>query len=207
MHLKEPDVPVVVSCQSLVETVNLINPIKKLHNMQVAVWGPVGWKFLHSVAHGFPEHPSKFDTENGLAIGTTANNYLQFFVLVGRVLPCRYCKDSYLEYLSEQPPATASKSTLTRWLWDIHNKVNQKLGVTYDGAGYDNVYHEYESFRAKCVDPASRGCTIPDAKHSRKKAVIVVQDVGTSRNTRTALLLVTVVLLILVFYLRSHGKA
>ena len=172
--------------------------------MQVAVWGPVGWKFLHSVAHGFPENPSKFDTENSLPLGTTANSYLQFFVLVGRVLPCRYCRDSYLEYLSEEPPATTSKSTLTKWLWNMHNKVNHKLGATYHGAGYDDVYNEYESFKAECQDPASRGCTIPDAKHTRKRAVINIQDVGTSTNTRTALL-ATVVLLILVFFSRFYG--
>ena len=174
--------------------------------MQVAVWGPVGWKFLHSVAHGFPDNPSKFDADNGLSIGTTANNYLQFFRLVGRVLPCRYCRDSYLEYLDEDPPATASKSTLTKWLWEIHNKVNQKLGVTYDGAGYDSVYHQYESFRAKCVDPASRGCTIPHAKRSRKRAVIVIQDVGTFINTRTALLLATAVLLTVALALISVSR-
>ena len=140
--------------------------------MQATVWGPVGWKFLHSVAHGFPENPAEFDAENGLPLGTTANNYKQFFVLVGHVLPCRYCRDSYHEYVRFEPPVTASRATLTRWLWDIHNKVNHKLGVVYDGTGYDKVYREYESYRAKCVDPSSLGCTIPEAKHSKKKFYI-----------------------------------
>lgn len=167
--------------------------------MQAAVWGPVGWKFLHSVAHGFPENPAEFDAENGLPLGTTANNYKQFFVLVGHVLPCRYCRDSYHEYLRFEPPVTASRATLTRWLWGIHNKVNHKLGVVYDGTGYDKVYHEYESFRAKCVEPSSLGCTIPEAKHSKKRAVVLIQDIGTVGSTvsKTKLLLATTVLLLL----------
>ncbi|CAM9702540.1 unnamed protein product [Ectocarpus sp. 6 AP-2014] len=146
--------------------------------MQAAVWGPVGWKFLHCVAHGFPEDPVAFDATNGKQTGTTAANYTRFFALVGHVLPCRYCRDSYQAYIAETPPATSSRATLTKWLWDIHNKVNTKLDVKYSGAGYDSIYNTYDSYRAKCVDPSSRGCTTPEGHHTRKRATVVVRDVG-----------------------------
>lgn len=153
-------------CQSLTDCVlylKLIGADSKQHGMQAAVWGPVGWKFLHSVAHGFPVDPIAVDVENGKQVGTTANNYKRFFTLVGHVLPCRYCRDSYQTYVAEAPPMTSSRSNLTRWLWDTHNKVNEKLGVSYSGAEYDSVYNTYETYRAKCTGAAGLGCTTPES--------------------------------------------
>lgn len=164
--------------------------------MQTAVWGPPGWLFLHCVAHGFPESPTEFDTENDLPIGTTAARYKQFFSLVGSILPCKYCRDSYNSYVSESPPRVDSRSTLSRWLWEVHNKVNEKLGAKYKGAGYEEVCARYESFRAKCSDSVALGCTTPDLNNTKKRARVVVERVSPADNTKSIVLSTVVVALV-----------
>lgn len=149
--------------------------------MQVAVWGPVGWEFLHTVAHGYPEIPEAFDRENGFPIGTTATNYGKFYVLLGSVLPCKYCRNSYLQYIAESLANTESRSTLTKWLWEIHYKVNGKLGANYDDADFNTVCATYESFRAKCSG-SSLGCTVPDKNKTKKRARVIIEDVNAGKT-------------------------
>lgn len=165
--------------------------------MQTAVWGPPGWSFLHSVAHGFPESPAEFDAENDLPIGTTAARHEQFFLLVGSILPCKYCRDSYMRYVAESPPRVDSRLTLTRWLWEVHNKVNEKLGATYKSASYKDVFAKYESFRAKCSDSAGLGCTTPDLHHTKKRARVVVERVSCTDRTTSVVFSTLVVALAL----------
>lgn len=151
--------------------------------MQAAVWGPVGWKFLHTLAHGYPEVPLDFDRENGLPAGTTAASYERFFVSLGSVLPCKYCRDSYLAYISASPPRTECRSSLTKWLWEIHNRVNCKLDATYSGADFKTVSATYESFRAKCGGPAL-GCTMPEANNTKKRARVTIEEVRTTERCK-----------------------
>ena len=130
--------------------------------MLVSEWGPPGWKFLHSVAHGYPESPSEFDTKNGSPPGTTESSYKSFFNLIGRTLPCGLCRESYVEFVSVNPVRATSREDLTKWLWEIHNKVNDKLNRTYKNSDFKSVTKTYESFRAKCSkDLRSKGCTEP----------------------------------------------
>ena len=72
--------------------------------MQTRVWGPAGWLFLHSIAQNYPWKPTKEQQDS----------YLSFFKLVGNVLPCRYCRESYQKYITGidnwKPSATESKN-------------------------------------------------------------------------------------------------
>lgn len=164
--------------------------------MQTAVWGPPGWSFLHSVAHGFPDSPSDFDTENDLPIGTTAGKYKNFFLLVGSILPCKYCRDSYIRYVADSPPRVLSRATLTRWLWEVHNKVNEKLCVKYKSAGYEQVRAKYESYRANCSDSVALGCTTPAGNNTKKRARVVVDRVPPLDSTKRIVLLTVAVALV-----------
>ena len=144
--------------------------------MQVAVWGPVGWKFLHSVAHGYPEIPEEFDEEHNLPKGTTAANYTSFFNSLGNVLPCKYCRDSYMKFIKESPIRTESRYSITKWLWEIHNKVNNKLGA--NSSDFNSVCAEYESYRASCSKKSAMGCTVPYMNNTKKKSVVTVYEVN-----------------------------
>lgn len=142
------------------------------NGMLVSMWGPPGWRYLHSVAHGYPESPADYDSLHENPVGSTESNYKMFFSMVGKTLPCRLCRDSYIQFVSENPVRAGSRQELTRWLWEIHNKVNEKLGRTYEFADFDSTTKYYEGFRAKCT-PNSKGCT--EALHPiRNRCFIII---------------------------------
>lgn len=81
--------------------------------MDTRFWGPSGWKLLHTITFSY-DHSLK-------------KSYEDFFETIAYILPCKFCRKSYSEYITEIPVDASSKETITRWLWKIHNKVNEKL--------------------------------------------------------------------------------
>jgi len=128
------------------------------------IWGGAGWIFGHSVTFGYPLQPSP----------EQKSSYKNFFTLFGDVLPCRYCRESYIRFISEgdtmlTDDVMESRQTLTLWFYNIHEAVNRKLGVDY-GVTYEDLVNKYESFRAKCTPTpvaadkgkiAPQGCVAP----------------------------------------------
>jgi hypothetical protein len=152
------------------------------NGMQTKVWGPTGWVFLHSIAQNYPEEPTN----------EQKMYYKNFFRLIGNVLPCRYCRESYQQFIEE--PGTKlndavmkNRKTFTRWLYDIHNKVNKKLGINYC-VSFEQVTKKYESFRSKCTksEPVTKpikGCTNASSEDSlRKKCEIIFFDIDEHGN-------------------------
>jgi len=86
--------------------------------MDPRIWGPGAWLFLHSISLNYPHDPTERDKED----------ITNFFTLVGRLLPCFYCRDNYARHIKEFPIQTGSKKDLVYWLIDIHNDVNKELG-------------------------------------------------------------------------------
>lgn len=124
------------------------------NGMITKIWGPSLWISLHTITFGYPIKPTLHHKET----------YKIFFILIGDILPCKYCRESYKEFISSghtkiSDETFANRNNLTRWLYDIHNKVNAKLSVNYFTT-YDDLVLKYESYRAKCV-PKSNGCVIP----------------------------------------------
>lgn len=127
------------------------------------IWGPHMWVSLHSICAGYPINPTDRDKQN----------YKMFFEQMGNVLPCKYCRDSYLKFIMEEPTilndvSLKDRQSIMKWGYDIHNKVNNKLGVTYN-VSFDDVVKKYETYRAKCTSTVS-GCIMP--LHSKKKCYI-----------------------------------
>jgi hypothetical protein len=81
--------------------------------MDTRYWGPSGWKLLHSITFNYSKEKKEF--------------YKEFFYNIAFVLPCKFCRKSYSEYITELPVDLSSKENFTKWLWKIHNKVNDKL--------------------------------------------------------------------------------
>ena len=67
-------------------------------------WGPSGWQLFHLIAFRSP-HPKKVLSE------------------LNKILPCRFCRESSTEFMKELP----LKGDVGKWLYDLHNKVNNKL--------------------------------------------------------------------------------
>ena len=81
-------------------------------------WGRPAWKFIHLVAYFYPNNPS-IDEKN---------DYLNFFRLIGKVLPCHICRDNFNKHLIKYPlndAVLSSKDTILKWTIDIHNEVNR----------------------------------------------------------------------------------
>ena len=90
--------------------------------MKPEVWGPGAWLFLHSITLEYPHDPTEQDKRW----------IKQFFESVGYVLPCEKCKINFQQHLMRYPlteNVLTSKSNLVRWLINIHNSVNQTIGV------------------------------------------------------------------------------
>jgi hypothetical protein len=158
---------------------NNIDP--NIHNgMMTKVWGPAGWLFLHCITFGYPyelDMNKKEDLDKAI-------KYKNFFKLIGEVLPCRYCRESYLDFINEHPidPNLVSREKLTKWFYDIHNKVNHKLGVpNCEIPSFQEVKDQYEQYRAKCkkttenerLKNAAKGCVRP-ADGTPKRCIVKV---------------------------------
>ena len=125
--------------------------------MMTKIWGPGLWVGMHSISFGYPIIPSDEQKKK----------YKDFFTLVADVLPCGYCRESYKNFITTEPTilndqVMTDRKSLTKWLFDLHNRVNDKLGVDYD-LTYEDVAKRYESYRALCVktDRKATGCTTP----------------------------------------------
>jgi Erv1 / Alr family len=103
--------------------------------MDTRYWGPSGWKLLHSIT--FSYKPEK------------KNQYKEFFYTIAFVLPCKFCRKSYSEYITDDPIDVTSKENFTKWLWRIHNKVNEKLRsqglCNYDDPPFNKVKEIYST--------------------------------------------------------------
>lgn len=128
-------------------------------NMNTKIWGPAMWISMHSISFCYPMNPSAKDKEN----------YKNFFELIGELLPCIFCKKSYKKLISTgitklDDNALQNRTTLTKWLYYVHEAVNEKLGVNY-GVSYDDVVKRYEAYKVSCKNQMledkineSKGC-------------------------------------------------
>lgn len=111
----------------------------KHHGVSPLIWGPACWKMLHMMAAAYPETPTDIDKEN-------AYNY---FLALGGMLPCEFCKKHYrttLSALNFNMNVFDSQETLFRFVFDLHNAVNARLRkpIVED---YFYVRHKYDLYK------------------------------------------------------------
>ncbi len=116
----------------------------KNNGLITKLWGPSAWEYLHSVSFGYPLEPT--DEQK--------NNYRNFFINVGNTLPCKFCRNSYNDFIVSNDTKIndndlKNRENLTRWLYRMHEKVNNKLNITYNTT-YEQLVNRYESYRSKC---------------------------------------------------------
>lgn len=129
----------------------------KNNGLITKIWGGPGWTFNHSVTFGYPIEPTDEQKQQ----------YRDYFVSLGNVLPCKYCRESYKKFISTgetalTDEALTNRESLTKWFYRVHEAVNNKLEVDY-GVTYEDLVDRFESFRAKCGKPAptTKGCVAP----------------------------------------------
>ena len=171
------------------------------HNgLCTSTWGNPGWFFLHSVTAGYPVDPDEFDSLQGNPIGHTRRVYTNFFTHTGDVLPCRFCRDSYKIFIKDLAieDYIHSRRSLFEWLFKIHNKVNEKLGVSQE-TDLESIIQKYESFRAVCPkDSVAKGCTVPAGEYVKMKCSVLIEPFEKC-NILPVVLLTTITTLFVLF--------
>ncbi len=108
--------------------------------MDTRFWGPSGWQLFHLIAFKTePEHAREVLDD------------------MKDVLPCKFCRASTAEFVAKHPP----KQPYGKWLYEIHNMVNDKLRkqcaedpkVINPGPDpeFDEVKAKYEGMKPKAV--------------------------------------------------------
>lgn len=145
------------------------------NGLMTKIWGPPGWLFLHCVTMGYPNKLNLTDKKHLFRKDETK----KFFESLGNVLPCRYCRDSYNEYIQKVPitdDILSSRENLAKWLYDIHNLVNKKLKIpSSEWPSFKQFYERYEMFRSKCNTTRGLGC-ISSKDGVKKKSIIKIVD-------------------------------
>lgn len=130
-----------------IDTLNILNSLPDDLAIVTKIWGPPTWFFLHSMAMAYPK---KIDNTNSRHIEIKQNMY-NFLNSLGSVLPCPICGESYSYYITQKDfeiwPNLESREKLTYYIYKIHNKVNEKLGVPNDKIpSFKDVLEFYSTF-------------------------------------------------------------
>jgi hypothetical protein len=72
--------------------------------MDTRFWGPSGWQLFHLISFRSP-------------------NPQEMLLMIKDILPCKFCRESTKQFNHELP----MKKYTGRWLYELHNKVNNKL--------------------------------------------------------------------------------
>ena len=108
---------------------DLLDKLPEHVAMITKVWGPPTWFFLHSMAMSYPKRINENNSEHR----RKKNAMFAFLSNLGEVLPCGLCGSSYNSYIRDPNLSIwkhlNSRGSLVEFIYKIHNRVNEKLGV------------------------------------------------------------------------------
>lgn len=110
------------------------------------VWGRHYWFFLDTIAMTYPHHPND----------VTKKKYYDFIMNLPLFLPVDSIANDFTKLLNLYPvsPYLDSRESLVRWVWFVHNKINEKLEkekITLQQF-YENYYQHYKPKGEKIVE-------------------------------------------------------
>lgn len=89
--------------------------------MQIGVWGPSLWTFLHTYSF-------QYGNDTGQTTRLEREQALAFFTNLQNIIPCKICRAHYTKHISLHPPNVQTRDALSKWLVQIHNIVNVNTG-------------------------------------------------------------------------------
>lgn len=101
------------------------------------VWGPSLWLILHSACEQIGSHHLKRLPLEEARIWFGLLNSLRYS------LPCPQCKKHYTLYSNQTPIMQVTKETIRRWLFNLHDQVNQR--TQKESIPYESVALQYEA--------------------------------------------------------------
>lgn len=107
-----------------------------------SIWGPPMWFFLHTSAMNYPIYPN----------AVTKKKYYDFFQNLYLFIPVESMGSHFSKLMNEYPitPYLDNRESLTRWVWFIHNKINEKLEKPMIPL---KIFYEkyYEAYKPKSI--------------------------------------------------------
>jgi hypothetical protein len=102
------------------------------------VWGPHYWFFIHTISMSYPLRPNSI----------TKKKYYEFIQNIPLFIPVESIAGDFSKLLDQYPvsPYLDSRDAFIRWVWFIHNKVNEKLEKNKISLNkfYELYYEEYK---------------------------------------------------------------
>lgn len=115
-------------------------------NLNPKIWGPHYWFFLHTLAMCYPNYPNEI----------TKKKYYDFIQNLPMFIPIDQIASHFSVLLDKYPvqPYLDNRESFIRWLWFIHNKINQKLEKPTISLNefYIKYYEEYKSSDKKMLE-------------------------------------------------------
>lgn len=118
--------------------------------MDPTIWGPLAWKFIFDLNWALVQHQGRLTERQKQAVRLIYESF-------SYLLPCRYCRESYVVFLEElggAPPMPAAAATEgnnaadLRWAYDLKNKVNRKLDKR-DIPPFEKVVQRMKTFQSE----------------------------------------------------------
>jgi hypothetical protein len=136
---------------------------KSKDGMLTSIWGPPTWHLLHTISFNYPNEPTSADKDN----------YKSFILKLGKVLPCKFCRDNFCKNIKSKPlnnAALKNRHSFSKWVYNFHEHINKMLGKK-SGLTYNKIRERYEHFRSRCTKTnklfrrktrkKEKGCTEP----------------------------------------------
>ncbi len=93
--------------------------------MDTRAWGKPMWESMFMMAANFPEKIDKNNKNDKELV----KHYKDYYTNLKFMLPCRFCRESYTEFIRELPidDYLDSRRNIIFWVYKIKDKVNKKL--------------------------------------------------------------------------------
>jgi hypothetical protein len=106
------------------------------------VWWPHYWFFLHTIAHSYPENPTK----------VTKRKYYDFIQNLPLFIPIPEIGDQFSKLLDKYPvsPYLDNRDSFIRWIHFIHNKYNVILDKE-EISLYEAIDRYFEEYKPKFI--------------------------------------------------------
>jgi hypothetical protein len=129
--------------------------------MMTSVWGPAQWHFLHTMSFNYPVNPTSDDKRY----------YRDYIYNLRHILPCKYCRINLTNNLKKKPLQIchmASRSTFSKYIYELHELVNKMLGKK-SHLTYCDVRERYEHFRSRCTEEKPKIFNFKQTQTKKKK--------------------------------------
>ena len=109
------------------------------------IWGEALWKTLHRFSLAYPRNRPSAEQQKAAR---------DFYQSIKYLLPCPFCTLHYSKHFDEtfNEETVKSRAALVKWVFDLHNAVNKRLGKPIPNITVDDLPRLYNSFPLRYVD-------------------------------------------------------